>query len=130
MGQYSFKLLVAAAALLTAVAGLSPTRVMAEEGAGIIEEIIVTSQRREENLQSVPLAVTAFSNETMRTQGIDSLIEVATRTPGLSMGTFNVAQPQLFIRGIGSNDDGPGADSSVVVFLLLYPPTVSVWSQM
>jgi iron complex outermembrane receptor protein len=33
------------------------------------------------------------------------------------MGTFNFGQPQLYIRGIGSNADGAGSDSSVVVFL-------------
>ncbi len=101
-------------ALACATAIPFTTSVAAEKG---IEEVVVTAQRRAENLQSVPIAVSAFSEEALRTQGIDSLTEVATRTPGFSMGTFNVAQPQLFIRGIGSNDDGAGADSSVVVFI-------------
>jgi iron complex outermembrane receptor protein len=42
---------------------------------------------------------------------------IAERTPGFSMGSFNKGQPQLFIRGIGSNDDGAGSDVSVVAFI-------------
>ena len=116
MRKRTFPRLALLVLLTTGVSWVSPPEAAAET-AGTIEELVVTSQRREENLQSVALAVTAFSEEDLRTRGIDSLTEVATRTPGFTMGTFNVAQPQLFIRGIGSNDDGAGADPSVVVFV-------------
>lgn len=83
----------------------------------VLEEIIVTSQKREQSLQSVPIAVTAISGEEMRKADIHSLDDITTRTPGFSMGSFNKGQPQLFIRGIGSNADGAGSDVSVVTFL-------------
>jgi len=83
----------------------------------MLEEVIVTANRREESLQSVPLAVTASSGEMMQAQGIVDIKGISERTPGFTMGTFNPGQPQLYIRGIGSNEDGAGGDQSVIVFI-------------
>lgn len=88
----------------------------AQETAGL-EEIIVTTQRRSESLQSVPLAVTAFSGAELEKLGIDDLKGITERTPGFTMGTFNAGQPQLYIRGIGSNSDSAAGDQSVIVFV-------------
>ncbi len=87
------------------------------ENAGALEEIVITAQRRTESLQEVPISVTVFSAEDLRESGVRMLDDIATRTPGFAMGSFNFGQPQLYIRGIGSNADGAGSDSSVVVFL-------------
>ena len=84
---------------------------------GAIEEIIVTAERRAESLQSVAVAVTAFSGEEMDAQGIVDLKGITERTPGFTMGTFNPGQPQFYIRGIGSNEDGAGGDQSVIIFI-------------
>ena len=88
----------------------------AAEG-GAIEEIIVTAERRAESLQSVPVAVTAFTGEEMDAQGIVDIKGITERTPGFTMGVFNPGQPQFYIRGIGSNEDGAGGDQSVIVFV-------------
>jgi iron complex outermembrane receptor protein len=85
--------------------------------ASALEEVIVTANRREESLQSVAMAVSAFSEDMMRDQGIVDLKGITERTPGFTMGTFNPGQPQLYIRGIGSNEDGAGGDQSVIVFI-------------
>lgn len=82
-----------------------------------LEEVVVTAQHREENLQDVPIAITAIGSEDIRTADVSDINSISLRTPGFSMGTFNPAQPQLFIRGIGSNADGAGEDQSVVIFL-------------
>ena len=82
-----------------------------------IEEVVVTAQRRAESLQSVPIAISAYSEEELRTRRIDSLGGLADRTPGFAIGQFFPTQPQIYIRGIGSNDDGPAADPSTVVFI-------------
>ena len=81
----------------------------AAEG-GAIEEIIVTAERRAESLQSVPVAVTAFTSEKMDAQGIADIKGITERTPGFTMSVFNPGQPQFYIRGIGSNIDGAGGD--------------------
>ncbi|MEJ6593184.1 MAG: TonB-dependent receptor [SAR86 cluster bacterium] len=83
----------------------------------ILEEVIVTANRREQSLQSVALAVSAFSGDDLEAQGINDIKGLTERTPGFSMGTFNPGQPQLYIRGIGSNEDGAGGDQSVIVFI-------------
>jgi len=50
----------------------------------VLEEIVVTAERRSENLQTVPLAVTAFSADALRQQGIDNIKDITERTPGLT----------------------------------------------
>ena len=82
-----------------------------------LEEVVVTAQHREENLRDVPIAITAIGEEELRAADISDLNAISLRTPGFSMGVFNPAQPQLFIRGVGSNADGAAEDASVVVFL-------------
>lgn len=99
-------------AMAVAIASIS-----LELSAQALEEVVVTAQHREENLQDVPIAITAIGSEDIRSADISDLSAIALRTPGFSMGVFNPAQPQLFIRGVGSNADGAGEDQSVVVFL-------------
>ena len=82
-----------------------------------LEEVIVTAQHREESLQDVPIAITAIGSEELRAADISDVNAISLRTPGFSMGTFTPAQPQLYIRGIGSNADGAAEDPSVVAFL-------------
>ena len=89
----------------------------AQTSGGVLDEIVVTTQRREQSLQALPLAVTAISGEELRAQGIVDIKGVTERTPGFTMGEFNPGQTQLYIRGIGSNEDGAGGDQSVVVFV-------------
>ena len=104
-------------ALAMASAVLTPLTIAQENSAVKLEEVVVTAQRRVENLQTVPIAVTAFSGEDLRKQGIWDVKGVSERTPGFTMGEFNPGQPQLYIRGIGSNEDGAAGDQSVAVFV-------------
>ena len=74
----------------------------AAEEAFSLEEIVVTAQKRAENLQDIPLAITAMSGDFLEQAGITAVDEVSMRTPGFTMSRYNMAQPQLYIRGIGS----------------------------
>jgi iron complex outermembrane receptor protein len=83
-----------------------------------LEEIVVTAQKRAQDMQDVPIAVTAMNEDLIQQAGITNVAGVAARTPGFSMGEFNPTQPQLFIRGIGSNGDGAGGgEQSVAMFV-------------
>lgn len=82
-----------------------------------IETITIVAQKQLQNLQHVPLAVTALSDEQLDKSLIRELTDIETRVPGMAMGTFNLGQPQIYMRGIGSNADGAGSDSSISVFL-------------
>lgn len=82
-----------------------------------LENIIVTAQRRAQTVQDVPLAVSAISREVLEQAATTGVAELAARVPSLTMTAFNLAQPRIFIRGIGSIDDGAAQDNSVAVFV-------------
>lgn len=82
----------------------------------LVEEIVVTAQKREENIKDVPIAITAFSADKLDALGIDSVEDLDRITPGLTITNaagFNVA----FLRGVGTDAFLPGADSSVPFYI-------------
>ncbi len=89
-----------------------------QESAGI-EEVVVTAQKVAQNQQSVPIAVTAFGEEQMRVNRIESMVDVAQRTPGMVATEVNPAESNLVLRGIGTEgiDSNAGGDASVVTFV-------------
>ncbi len=85
-----------------------------EESSGI-QDIIVTARKTTENLQTTPVAVSAFTAETLEKQSIIGINQLATTTPNLSISSA-VAQPgsaTLFIRGQGSSDGLIAIDQAV-----------------
>ncbi len=86
--------------------------------AAVIEEIIVTAQKREESLQEVPIAVSAFSGDFIEETGIDDLLELQQYTPGLGVGTAasNVTTT-IFIRGLGTTGGTLAFESGVGVYI-------------
>ncbi|MFW2828778.1 TonB-dependent receptor [Sphingomonas sp. ID0503] len=80
-------------------------------------EIIVTAQRREERVQDIPVAISAFGGAQVQRLGIVSLENVAPRVPSFYFGSFGASRPQLYIRGIGTRSFDPGSESSVGVFV-------------
>ena len=88
-----------------------------EEARAGLDRITVTAQRIEESLQDVPIAVSAVESETLEQSGIGNVDDLSMRVPGLSIGRFNPAQPQIYIRGIGSTDQSASGDPSVGVFI-------------
>ncbi|SEJ95452.1 iron complex outermembrane recepter protein [Sphingobium sp. AP50] len=86
-----------------------------EPATGGVQDIIVTAQKRAQNLQDVPVAVSAFNDAALEQRGIKDVRELTRVTPGLQVaqGT-GVALP--FLRGIGSNASAAGNESSVAVY--------------
>lgn len=83
----------------------------------VLEEIVVTAERRVENLQEIPNAVTALSESMIERDDIHDLTDIATRVPGLTFSPFSPGQNIVSLRGASSNDDGAGTDNSVAVFV-------------
>jgi iron complex outermembrane receptor protein len=81
-----------------------------------VEEVVVTAQRRKENLQNVPIAVTAISSTTLQSQGVAGVVNLAVVTPGLNLSRDNAA-PQIFLRGVGTTAVGPGQEASDAVYV-------------
>jgi iron complex outermembrane receptor protein len=89
--------------------------VYAQDQETMIEEVVVTAQRREESLQEVPIAITAISGEVLREDGVVTLHDISEKIPNLIFSAFSVGQPEIAIRGIGTKEDGAAASDSTVV---------------
>lgn len=83
---------------------LSPITLVWAQG-GALEEVIVTAQKREESIQDVGIAITAFSGEQLKTFGFVHNTEIAAFTPGVHISGNNAGQTlQFTIRGVTQND--------------------------
>ena len=90
--------LLAASASCLALAQ-QPTRSSGTDVGGI-EEVVVTARKRDENLQDVPISITAFSAATIEQRGIESIYDLAKLTPNLSFNqTYGRAFDRPVIRG-------------------------------
>ena len=101
-----------------AAAGASPLPSGASSrGATTLGEIVVTAQRRSENLQNVPIAVTALSGSSLSAAGVGSTADLSQVVPALSftssIGTF--ALPS--IRGVGTTTSAPGLENPVATYI-------------
>jgi iron complex outermembrane recepter protein len=84
--------------------------------APVLEEIIVTAEKRSQNLQDVPISVVAVSAQQIQDAGITNIRNLAIMTPGLTVTSEgNEAITTARIRGIGTVGDNPGLESSVGV---------------
>ncbi len=85
--------------------------------AQVIEEIIVTAQKRAENVMDVPIALTAFSGEALEKLGTRSLTDIGRFTAGVDMNNDKTLQPTYSIRGVETNDWTIGSDPAVAVYV-------------
>ncbi len=87
--------------------GLGSAAVAQEESASAFEEVIVTAQRREQSIYDVPVAISAFTPETIERQGIQDLTDIGKFVPNLNVTGFSAGHTSSanpFIRGIGLQD--------------------------
>ena len=116
--EQNTKTLVAAAlcASLIPAAGLGQ-----EPGSGdhrILEELIVTARKREQNLQDVPMGVSLLSGKAVSEAQIKNAAELATLLPTLNVQSSSGPSTSSFnIRGIGTQTFSPGVDPSVSAML-------------
>ena len=84
-----------------------------------LSEIVVTAQKREQNLQKVGISVTAVSGAEILERGVSNSIDLITRTP--SVDNYSPYGPgssaNIVIRGIGLNDFGEGHEAPVTVYV-------------
>ena len=78
-------------------------------------EIIVTAQKKSENLQDVPIAVSAFSEETLEKKGLNGGGDLQIAIPNVNAGLNAYGGYNFQIRGIGAQILGSSADSGVGV---------------
>jgi iron complex outermembrane recepter protein len=102
-------------ALSVAVALACADPAMAQ-GQLMLEEIIVTAQKREQNMQDVPISIVAASGERLIQTGVSNLTDLGMISSGLSITDSN-AYVFPIIRGVGSFIQGSSTNSSVAVYL-------------
>jgi iron complex outermembrane recepter protein len=68
----------------------------------VLEEIVVTAQKREERLIDVPMSITALSGETIENAGMQNIIDLSYAVPNLSVREEGPGQQMIIIRGMGN----------------------------
>ena len=98
--------------------GYAPV-VQAEQAASsnAIEEVIVSAQRRQESIQDVPIAVSAFSGTMLEDRQIINTSDLQMNTPNVSFTSTNFGGSNLSIRGIGNLVISSSADPGVSIHL-------------
>ena len=92
----------------------------AQDSDSPFEEITVTATKREESIFEVPVAVSAFSGETIEKQGITDLVDIGKFVPNMNVTTFSAGHTSSanpFIRGIGLQDHLITTDPGVSVYV-------------
>jgi iron complex outermembrane receptor protein len=86
---------------------------------GSDQEIVVTARRRNEVLQDVPIAVTAYSSEQLDRQGALDITDISDTTPNVNLETSRGTNTTLtaFIRGVGQQDPVAGFEQGVGIYL-------------
>ena len=82
-------------------------------------EIVVTARRRNEILQDVPVAVTAYSGEALEAQGALDITDIGDTTPNVTLEASRATNSTLtaFIRGVGQQDPVAGFEQGVGIYL-------------
>ncbi len=112
---------------LTGVLGIAagPTRAgpgVAEPAAAMLEEVIVTAQKRSENIQNVPIAITAFTAQSLQDKSVGDLHGLSNLVPNVNLDSgspFSSSSSVLSasIRGIGQDDFAMNLDPGVGVYV-------------
>ncbi len=84
-------------------------------GANQLETITVVAQKKEENIQAVPIAITAFSGEDLINRHIETGGDLVTATPNVSFSKTNFASYNFQIRGIGTQALSVTTDPAVAI---------------
>jgi iron complex outermembrane receptor protein len=104
---------VAVAASLWATVAVADTAVATADQPGVVTELTVIANKRVEKIESVPVAITAFSAKQRDIIGIRTMQEISDFTPGLS---YYAIADRAYIRGIGRNTTTLGTASGVAIY--------------
>lgn len=105
--------------LLTFVlTGVWSSAALAQDEEVVIEEIIVTAQKREQSAQDVPIAISAFDEQFLSESGVNDILELQVFVPGLSIySEYSTVVPSFNIRGLGTTSTNLALESSVGIYV-------------
>jgi iron complex outermembrane receptor protein len=84
---------------------------------GVLEEVIVTAQKRSENVMDVPIAISVFDAELVEQLSARNLTDLGRFTAGVEMNNQKTLQPTYTIRGIETADFSVGSDPAIAVYV-------------
>jgi iron complex outermembrane receptor protein len=108
---------------LLALSQPATAQTTSDQGAGtLLEEIVVTARRRAEDLQEVPIAVTALSAQALERRQILTTTDLDRVTPSMQFTSYgqlsgNNSAAVVFIRGVGQLDPTPAVDPGVGIYI-------------
>ncbi|WP_235976950.1 TonB-dependent receptor [Sandaracinobacteroides hominis] len=107
-------------ASVAALVPVMPARAQTTETSGDgLEDIIVTAQRRSQDLRDVPISITAANAETLANARVDNVSNIQAISPSISFRVTNIASSSanLIIRGLGTTGNSRSFEGSVGVFI-------------
>ena len=110
---------IAAAVALSTTIGVPMVHAQDDTARLTLEEVVVTARRRAENLQDVPIAVTAITGDALDMRGISDITELAQAVPSVTLEPSRATNSTLtaFIRGVGQQDPLAGFEQGVGLYL-------------
>ncbi|MFO1407852.1 MAG: TonB-dependent receptor [Steroidobacteraceae bacterium] len=112
----------AVAAVLAGGAGafVAPHLALAQEVVapqGVLEEVVVSAQRRDQSLQDVPISIQVVGADLISDTGATDMAQLNGFIPGLVVSGNSPTQPRYELRGISTGDFGIGTDPAVGVYV-------------
>ena len=103
--------------ILALALAMAAASVGAQSPGGQLEEIVVTAQKREQNLQDVPMAVSAFSGSTLQNAGVGDIEDLARQVPALQVqSNTSTVTTNYRMRRVGNLGSIPTFEPAVGVF--------------
>jgi iron complex outermembrane recepter protein len=115
---FRVKPLVAATSAILAASFAANAQQAPSTGA-MLDEIVVTAQKRSENLQSVPISIQAIDTKKLAELQVASFDDYARYLPSLSVQSYGPGQAQLYVRGVTNGGDGVHVGSQPLVGMYL-----------
>jgi iron complex outermembrane receptor protein len=107
-----------AALMAISVLGLQTAPVVAQTDDAALEEIVVTAQRRQENLQDVPIAISAMTGQMLADAGVRDPRDLQAYVPSLQFQSGTAATTTIiFLRGVGIGDFNSNTTGAVGVYV-------------
>lgn len=88
----------------------------ASRGSRLLEEVMVTAQKREEDSQDIPIMISAFGADKLDAFGIEATADLQKITPGLTF-TYAYGYTVIYLRGVGTDAFLPNADPSIATYI-------------
>jgi iron complex outermembrane receptor protein len=94
---------------------------------GRIDEVVVTAQKREQNLMDVPISISVVSGEALNNADIQNLRDLSFSVPNLWVTEFSPGNQVVSIRGVGNRQ---GSSSTVGIYMDDIPTSSNAWASL